>query len=203
MPPNAPEFDADETGLLRLEIGEHFCRVKTADGGLCGAKLGSDQALRNHVEIIHQKSTKKPDKRRCYDNAVLREAEGSCTAAGPTIWWRCADKSLVFYARLLEGHEVPEERIKAEDAPTTKSLTKRKSIVIDLTAEDTNPDINDGKSPMRKKKRPNKPLPSAMPLQNEQDLEYELRKIAVQKKMYATELRELEMQRKFAALKKN
>lgn len=84
MPQNAPEFDVDETGLLRLEVGEHFCRVKTADSGLCGAKLGRDYNLRSHVESVHQTATKKPDKRRYFDAAVLREAEGSLPAAGPT-----------------------------------------------------------------------------------------------------------------------
>lgn len=103
----------------------------------------------------------------------------------------------------MEGHEVPEEHVRAENETARTSPPKRKSTVIDLTAEDANPNINSTGPSRPKKKRPNKSSTSVVPLQKEQELEFELRKIALQKKMHAAELRELELQRRLAALKKN
>ncbi|PPJ58584.1 hypothetical protein CBER1_06686 [Cercospora berteroae] len=172
LPDSAPAFESDEDGLPRIAVGEHFCRVLGDDRLLCGAKLSSTTGLRKHLEVVHQTDIEKPGMGSKNTTAMFRDAEA-------------------FYARLMEDHEAPEVAVEEAKAPTHQTLGKRKSIVIDLTDEIIEPDASEH-IPLQPSTEPptKKSLSTAHP---KQKLEFELKRIALQKKMHAAELRELDV----------
>ncbi|PIA97635.1 hypothetical protein CB0940_05996 [Cercospora beticola] len=182
LPDRAPAFENDEDGLPRIAIGEHFCRVLGDDRLLCGARLSNTNALRTHLEVVHQTDIKKPGMGSKNTTAMFKDAEA-------------------FYARLMEDHDAPEVVVEEAKAPARKTLGKRKSIVIDLTDEITEPDANEH-IPLQPTTEPptKKSLSTAHP---KQKLEFELKKIALRKKMHADELRELDVQEELAELEED
>ncbi|KAI5360632.1 hypothetical protein Slin14017_G088070 [Septoria linicola] len=174
LPENAPEFDVNEDGIPYVQIAENFCRVALNGGLLCGKKFASRCVLDGHLRRDHATTAQKQP----YHSPEM------------------IDSADDFYSELMYERHWPDLSVEGQAPLGLRASQKQKQTISDFAKDDSVVEVATSEVLLRESsERP------ATKSKQQQDLEYELKKVEIQKKMHVAELRALELQQQLWKLK--